>query len=305
MSGKPVKAAAILLFAILGSGCASQNAMTTLPEEVRMTLLADQARSAMAENGEKEGENGDDMGGHKPGADELSEEERLFRQRQRHPDRFDHTVGDEQPTLARNNQPKPDAREIFAQAMKLRSKAADANGIADTVEEDARKETEAETELPVNEVWQRALAIHENNAASRSQKQETEASSSRVMTDDLITTAAVERREDAIPVPQEDDIFVFSLDNEDHLARSGSNDILNREAFMQLALRRKGGRLPRHITVGRLRGESHEILKYAHEISTAITTITGGNPSFGYDPSIEERMVRIEYNARSTPERAS
>ena len=305
MPRKPLKAAVLLLFAILGSGCASQNAITTLPEDVRMTLLAEQARTAMAENGEGRSENGNGTVDGELGADELSSEERLFRQRQRHPERFGLSKDTALHETADTEGVSADPKTVFAKAMKLRRSAMNEENM--TATNVGSKDTQMETieaELPVNEVWQRALARREKSVESEPPAGYLQSASMPAITDELITTAAVERIDEDIPVPGEGDIYVFPISPNQAISSTGK-ELFREEAFIQLALRRKGGRLPRHITIGRLQGESHEILKNAHDISKAITTITGGSPSFGYDPSVEKGTVRIEYIPRATAEQAS
>ena len=74
--------------------------------------------------------------------------------------------------------------------------------------------------------------------------------------------------------------------------------LLDEETHMQLALRRKGGRVPRQITIGNIKGEGYEVLKAARERADEVIIITGGEPTFGYDPSLTGGKVRIEYMAR-------
>ncbi|MEZ5801586.1 MAG: hypothetical protein R3D29_15375 [Nitratireductor sp.] len=73
-------------------------------------------------------------------------------------------------------------------------------------------------------------------------------------------TAAIAAQTQAIMVPSAEDLFIFSISPE--IARqSDGREILDPETYVQLALRRKGARQPRHITIGRIKGDGYEVFQ--------------------------------------------
>ena len=306
MRAKPVKPAILLLFAMIGSGCASQNAMTSLPEDVRLSLLADQARIAM--NGET-GSNPDaeaaspatPAGQQQSQAPKLSQEELLFRARQRQSVETETASGAQTTQSPSPDTAQPDPRKLFAEAMKLRQSTGTGTPQAIPAGEppsgqkmdQAMDQTADAPASPPSaaDVWKRALALNGTKEPAADPQATAPAG-------DPVEVAAVTPSADKVThvtaVPPVEDLFVFAISPE--LARqSEGREIVDHETYVQLALRRKGSRLPRHITIGRIEGKGYEVLKAANEQASNITRIIGGEPTVGYDPELAAGMVRIEY----------
>ncbi len=301
MPCKPLKTTAILLFAIASSGCVSQNAMTTLPDDVRMTVLADQVRAAQGEEVENAA-SADSASAGKPEPNALSQEELLFRSRQKHADRFAPAPASANPekqgAVKHAGSDTVDPRQLFARAMELRSSAPIKSPEQSSKTENNSSIAVVENSAPAaNEVWQQVLAMRKENSNSTATGKDDLSKPVVRVNDDPIITAAVSRQEEVIDVPAPDDLFEFALRAEDKNHVAGDK-LLDEETHMQLALRRKGGRIPRQITIGKIKGEGYEVLKAARERADQVINITGGEPAFGYDPSLTGGKVRIEYMAR-------
>ena len=119
---RTIKTGIVLLFATLVAGCASQNAMKTLPDDVRISILADQARTNM------DAEEASTVAGSveaPSGEIRLSQEELLFRARQRQMAGMD-GLEPEVAEVAEVAEPgipgaeeQPDSRQLFAQALEM------------------------------------------------------------------------------------------------------------------------------------------------------------------------------------------
>lgn len=308
MSAKPVKTAIVLLFAIIGSGCASQNAMTTLPDDVRLSVLADQARVAMGDETGKPA-NGENQTSSQ--RTELSQEELLFRARQKQMTASNSQPADTEPATNKAGGDQTDPRTLFARAMELRQSVDKSVKKADEVAQSDGQADGQAFEKPVSapspdkaaddpatvDVWKRALALRQKAGASpstASESPDTAPSDMASYVAEPIDTAAIAAQTQAIMVPSAEDLFVFSISPE-IAKQSDGREILDPETYVQLALRRKGARQPRHITIGRIKGDGYEVFKSAQEQANAITRIVGGEPTIGYDPELAAGQVRIEY----------
>ena len=215
MPCKPLKTAAILLFAITGSGCVSQNAMTSLPDDVRMTVLADQVRAAQGEEVENAA-SADPASARKPESNALSQEELLFRSRQKHADRFAPAPAAADPekeaAVEQAKSDTADPRQLFARAMELRNSAPIKSTEQSAKPENNSSMAVAENSAPsANEVWQQVLAMRKENAVSTATGNDNLSAPVDSSSDDPIITAAVSRQEEVIEVPAPDDLYEFTL----------------------------------------------------------------------------------------------
>ncbi|MEZ5789867.1 MAG: hypothetical protein R3D34_03395 [Nitratireductor sp.] len=282
--------------------------MTTLPDDVRLSVLADQARVAMGD------ETGKPADGENPTSSqktELSQEELLFRARQKQMIASNSQPADTEPATSKVGGDQTDPRALFARAMELRQSADKPVEAADEIAQVDGQSDGQEFEKPVSDpspdeaadtpstvdVWKRALALRQKTGASPSPASESPDPVPADMASyvaEPADTAAIAAQTQAIMVPSAEDLFIFSISPE--IARqSDGREILDPETYVQLALRRKGARQPRHITIGRIKGDGYEVFKSAQEQANAITRIVGGEPTIGYDPELAAGQVRIEY----------
>lgn len=270
MLAQAPKAALVSLFAMLASGCASQNAMTTLPDDVRLSVLAESARvegaNTLADPAEPA-----------PSA-ALSAEEQAFRLRQAAPERFDGAA----PETADDADPEALFRQALARQGSGRLPVADMG-------DDPEPSSKTAIETDATAIWNQMLAMRAasgNSAAAASPEIDTASTGPAGTVDDTIRTAAI-----AEPVERDPGTtFTVTLD-----ARSYS---LSREDEMRIALKRKGGRVARRIVIGRIEGTGAEVLGTANTLGQTVASMAGGDPGIAYDPSLPVATIRIEYEAR-------
>lgn len=259
--------ALVSLFAIFTTGCASQNAMTMLPDDVRLSIAAEQARQAEAEPVQKP-----------VSTAALSDEEIAFRTRE-----MAHARQVE-PAAAQEDEAEPaeDPKALFARALEMKRKPVEAQYTpeAETVTADAETVAAyAEEAAPAAEdVWTTVQAMRKASVEDDP-----------VGFADSIRTAAVAAGADG--KLGEDDYLDLAMDP--------STGAIDQDAQIRIRLLGKGGRIARRIVVGRLDGEGFEVLQAARQHAETISGLTGGEPGISYDPAVLRGTVRIEYEPRA------
>lgn len=271
MNRKSLFTTLALLSATALGGCASQNAMDNLPQDVRLAVTADAVRQQQPDAA--------------PVAEEstaprqtaaLSEVEQEYRRRQAE------AVPPELSTETAAG--KDDAQALFNRAREMQA-------LRDIpAEPQAQEAAGEEPQADIAEAqatWQAALAMHRSNAPSMEAGLDTAITGPATpVTDDAsapdnsIVTAAV-----ATPMATAD-LHEFVM--------ADGKSVPEQDA-MALRLKALGGRTARRIVVGRLAGSGFEVLASAQAVARAVSQVTGGNPGMSYDPSISEGAVRVEY----------
>ncbi len=273
MRAKPFNPAIVSLFAILVSGCASQNAMTMLPEDVRLSVLAENARSADPA--------GDGMSDNLPTDDgrsaaSLSAEEKAFRLRQAAPDRFSAAADAPEAPVE-----ETDPAVLFKLAMEQRTNA------QPMIQSDETAETSPEPDA--TEIWNQMMAMRNEGAAPAEPGVQLADAIDAAPTgpvagiDETIKTAAIDEPASVDPAS----IVTLMLD-----ARTFT---LSKDDEVRLALKRSGGRVASRIIVGRLEGAGAEVLTAARDLGDTVAELTGAEPGISYDPTLDVATVRIEY----------
>ena len=255
--------ALVSLFAIFATGCASQNAMTMLPDDVRLSIAAEQARKADAEPVQEP-----------VSTAALSDEEIAFRARQMAEVRQEAPSAD-----ADEAGPAEDPKALFARALEMRRKPVTAEYASDAEAETATVAAYAEETAPETEdVWTKVQAMRKASVEDDP-----------VGFADSIRTAAVAAGADR--KLGEDDYLDLAMDP--------STGEIEQDAQIRIRLLGKGGRVARRIVVGRLDGEGFEVLQAARQHAETIAGLTGGEPGISYDPAVLRGTVRIEYEPRA------
>ncbi len=275
MNRKSLFTTLALLSATALGGCASQNAMDNLPNDVRLAVTADAVRQQQPDTA--------------PLAEEttatrqtaaLSEVEQEYRRRQAE------ALPPE--ASAETTAGKDDAQALFNRAREMQA-------LRDIPAEPQTPEaTGEEPQVDIAEAqatWQAALAMHRSKSTGTQAGLDTAitgpatpvtdaASAPDNSPDNSIVTAAV-----ATPMA--------AADLHEFVMADGKS--VPDEDAMALRLKALGGRTARRIVVGRLAGSGFEVLASAQAVARAVSQVTGGTPGMSYDPSMSEGAVRVEY----------
>ena len=275
MNRKSLFTTLALLSATALGGCASQNAMDNLPNDVRLAVTADAVRQQQPDATPAAK---DDAAPRQTAA--LSEIEQEYRRRQ----------ANALPPEAGSQMPpeKEDAQTLFNRAREMQA-------LRELPAEPQQQEaTSVEAQMDTAEAqatWQAALAMHRSKAVSPQAGLDTAitgqagpaqpVAEAEPAPDSSIVTAAV-----ATPMPLSD-LHEFVM--------AGDGKSIADEDAMALRLKALGGRVARRIVVGRIAGSGFEVLASAQDVARSVSKVTGGNPGMSYEPSMSEGAVRVEY----------
>ncbi|MCB1417669.1 MAG: hypothetical protein KDJ74_01160 [Notoacmeibacter sp.] len=280
MNRKTLISTLVLLSATGLTGCVSQNAMSTLPDDVRLAVTADAVRQSMPEETSKTQQPADRE---TAASARLSPVELEFRRRQMEDMT---TAAPLAATSADEASARPDPVEMFARArqMQLPSSLPDNAPVmtASAALDPAAAEAQAEE---ARATWQAALALAKAKPGDNPTPAGT--TPAHQAPDASIVTAAVEEK------PEPADLVEFVLDGQ----------LVPQDVTMDLRLKAIGGRKAHRIVIGRVDGNGFEVLARAQEIARIVQQATGGEPGMSYDPAMSAGAVRVEYAPFAKQER--
>jgi len=271
MVGTLRKIAAVSLIAMLAAGCASQNAMTLLPDDVKLSIAADQARAEAADAVSTSD------AAPMTNAEMLEKARKLAAATRTEAGlpAEDTAAAPAPEAAAAETDENPEA--LFARALEMaRSQSQDG-----VIGEDAAVEPDTDLAYAAEPV---ATPVAEPAATVAESFEEDPVAFADQIRTAAFATGADERKRD-------EDAFVFTTD----LEKGG----LTPQIVTQLRLRFIVGRFGRRIVVGRLEGQIHEALQEACRRGEEVAAIAGPDAGMTYDPALPAGSVRVEYEPRT------